>query len=230
MRYVMAFLIALCACTAAQAAEYGRYDLRQLVTATGTGAETRRSFDIAYLDRILADLSSHALNYPPQFDTPQHRQRATEDAQRLSGMLDVLTQVPQPNLELLRRAALLNSMAHNLDVPGAAAKADRDFAQALKAQPGNPQIHFQYGVFLAGSGQSQRALPHLEKARQGGVQAADYSLGLLYLGMGDKTRALEHLQRYRSTMTGPTTRIDELLDAIRHGRAEVKTDGMPAKP
>ena len=40
------------------------------------------------------------------------RQRATEDAQRLSGMLDVLTQVPQPNLELLRRAGLrvLNSL------------------------------------------------------------------------------------------------------------------------
>ena len=230
MRYCMALLIALCVCTGAHAAEYGHYDLRQLLSTSGTGAQTRRSFDMAYLDRILADLGSHALNYPPQFDTPQDRQRAADDAQRLSGMLDVLTQVPQPSLDVLRRAALLNSMAHNLDVPGAAARADRDFQQALKLQTDNPQIHFQYGVFLAGSGQSQRALPHLQKARQGGVQTADYSLGLLYLGMGDKARALEHLQRYRSSMTGPSTRIDELIDAIRHGRAEVKTNNGPAKP
>lgn len=143
-------------------------------------------------------------------------------------MLDVLTQTPNPQPAILHRAAMLNAMAHNLDVPGAAAKADKLFQQLLALQPGDAKISFRYGVFLASSGQTTRALPYLEKAQQAGVKDADYSLGLLYLGKGDKAQALEHLDRYRQGMTGPTQRMDDLLDAIKNNRVQVKTEKAPA--
>jgi len=61
-----------------------------------TPAGKKYGFDSAYLDQMLNDLSTHAQNYPPQFDTLQDKQRATQDVQALSGILDILINVPTP--------------------------------------------------------------------------------------------------------------------------------------
>ncbi|MDA0200128.1 MAG: hypothetical protein OT643_15305, partial [Bacteroidetes bacterium] len=116
-RLLLALLVVLVTSNA-NAREYGNYDPKRLLTISETSAGKNYGFDSAYLDQILNDLSAHAKNYPPQFDTPQDKQRATQDVKALSGMLDILINVPTPNSELLVRASYINSMGHNLDIPG----------------------------------------------------------------------------------------------------------------
>ena len=133
-KLIFLLLVALVA-SAASAKEYGHYDLQRLLTITETPTGKIYDFDKAYSDRILRDLKAHAQNYPPQFDTPQDKQRAIQDAQAMSGMLDTLIDVPAPDPELLARAAYVNSLAHNLDIPGAAEKASSIFQRLLAAVP-----------------------------------------------------------------------------------------------
>ncbi len=222
--YLSALLIVMIASTAS-AKEYGHYDVNLLLQKETTSAGTRYSFDVGYLDRMLNDLSSHANNYPPKFDTPQEQQRAIHDVSALSGMLNLLLQEPTPNPEFLLRAAYINSMGHNLDIPEAAEKANRLFQQFLAQATSDPKGNFMYGTFLGNIGKSAEALPYLKKSLSLGVIDANWSLGLTYLMLGDKDNAIRHLEaykRYRPENEG----TDRLIDAIRNGKVQVKrSDG-----
>lgn len=217
---LLCLLILLAACTA-HAKEYGQYDPKRLLLVAETPEGKKYRFDGAYLDQMLNDLASHANNYPPQFDSPQDKQRAIQDVKALSGMLDTLINVPSPNPEFMLRAAHLNSMGHNLDIPGAAEKAGAIFQKHLAARPEDPRGNFLYGVFLGGSGRPKEALPYLEKALSVGVVDAAYAIGMSHLMLGDKAKALQFLESYKRSKPADT-RVDTLIDAIRNGKVELK--------
>jgi tetratricopeptide (TPR) repeat protein len=221
MRKLLLPLISLLVTFTASAREYGNYDPQRLLTTSETSAGKKFGFDGAYLDLMLNDLSSHAKNYPAQFDTPQDKQRATRDVAALSGMLDVLINVPTPSTELLVRAGYINSMGHNLDIAGSAEKASSIFQRLLAASPSDPRGNYIYGTFLAGMGKSKEALPYLEKALSVGVTDAAYAIGMSYLALGDKDKALENLDEYKRNRPNDKN-VDKLIDAIRTGKIELK--------
>ena len=221
MRTLLLTALILLITSAASAREYGNYDTKRLLTVSETPTGKKYGFDIAYLDQMLSDLSAHAKNYPPQFDTPQDKQRATQDIRALSGMLDVLINVPTPNPELLIRAAEVNSMGHNLDIAGAAEKANTIFQRLLTASPSDPMGNYMYGVFLSSIGKPKEALPFLEKAFAIGVTDAAYAIGMTYLALGDKAQALKNLQDYKRREPSDAN-VDKLIEAIRDGKIEFK--------
>jgi tetratricopeptide (TPR) repeat protein len=206
----------------AQAREYGRYYPKRILTVSNSPSGTRHGIDLEYLDLILDDLSTHAKNYPPTFDTPQDRQRAIQNIAMLSGMLDILVNDPDPSQEILLRAGYLNSMGHNLDISGSALRAIDCFEKLLVIAPDHPLGNYRYGKFLAESNNGRRALPYLRKAHSLGVVDADYTLGLTCLGLGDKQSALEYLQAYRKACPGALN-VDFLINAIRNGNLQFKT-------
>lgn len=223
MRIVTLFLLSalLSSSFLAYGKEYGNYDLKRILTFTETPSGKSYGIDGRYLDQILNDLSLHAKNYPPQFDSHQDRQRAIQNVKALSGMLDLLVNGPNPHPELLWRAGFLNSMGHNLDIPGSAEKAVAIFQKSLSISPSDPRSNYMYGTLLAGMGKWNEALPYLQKAHSAGVADASYSLGMTYLSLGEKEKALEHLEIYqqRSPHDG---NIGKLIDGIRNGKLEVK--------
>jgi tetratricopeptide (TPR) repeat protein len=217
---LLAALMVLIAASA-HAGEYGNYDPMRLLTASQTSSGKKFGFDGAYLDRMLDDLSAHARNYPPRFDTPHDRERAVRDVKTVSGMLDVLINVPTPNPEILLRAGILNSIGHNLDIAGSADKADAAFRRLLAAVPAHPRGSLMYGTFLAGAGKPGAALRHLETALAAGVDDAAYALGMTYLSMGNREQALAKLEEYQRRRPGDAS-LARLIDAVRNGRIELK--------
>lgn len=221
MHRLLLILIVVLVTSSASAREYGNYDPKRLLTVSETPAGKNYGFDGAYLDQMLNDLSAHAKNYPPQFDTPQDKQRAIQDVKALSGMLDILINVPNPNPELLVRAGYVNSMGHNLDISGAAEKTNSIFLRLLAAVPSDPRGNYMYGIFLAGVGKPKEALPYLEKALAVGVVDAAYAVGMTYLSLGDKEQALKNLENYKQRKPSDEN-VVKLIDAIRSGKIEIK--------
>ncbi len=221
MRFSILTLLLLLSFSVSHAKEYGNYDPKRTLTVSESPTGKKYGFDTSYLDQMLNDLALHAKNYPPIFDTPQDRQRAIQDVKTLSGMLDILINEPTANPELLRRAGFLNSIGHNLDIPGSAEKTLSIFQRLLATVPSDPQGNFMYGTFLAGAGKPKEALPYLKKALAVGVTDAAYAIGMTYLTLGDKKRALENLEAYRKRK--PTDgNVDKLIQAIREGKVEFK--------
>ena len=207
----------------AQAKEYGNYDLKRMVTFSETPSGKQAGIDLNYLDQILNDLGLHATNYPPQFDTPQDRQRAIQDVKTLSGMLDILLNDPSPNAEILLRAGFINSLGYNLDIPGSGEKTSAIFERLLEAAPSNPRANYMYGRFLAGAKKPKEAIPYLEKALEAGVGDAVYALGMTHLSLGDKQKALKNLEDYRKRRPNDENTA-KIIDAIRNGTGEFKTN------
>lgn len=203
------------------AKEYGNYDPKRLLTVSESPSGKKYGFDGAYLDQMLNDLALHAKNYPPNFDTPQDQQRAIQDVKSLSGMLDILINVPTANPDLLVRAGFLNSIGYNLNIAGSGEKTTAIFKRLLKAAPSDPRGNFMYGTFLAGSNKPKDALPYLEKALAVGVVDAAYAIGITYVTLGDKNKALENLENYKHRKPSDGN-VDKLIDAIRNGKIEFK--------
>jgi predicted Zn-dependent protease len=221
MHKLLLVLFLVLVTNAVSAKEYGKYDPKRLLTVSETSAEKKYGFDSAYLDQMLNDLSAHAKNYPPQFDTPQDKHRATQDVKVLSGMLDILINVPSPSPEILARSGYINSIGHNLEIPGAAEKADSIFQRLLALVPSDQQGNYMYGTFLAGVGRPKDALPYLKKALDVGVTDAAYAIGMTYLTLGDKEQALKSFEDYKRRKPSDGN-IDKLIDAVRNGKIELK--------
>lgn len=196
--------------------EYGIHDPKQMLTVSESATGKKYGIDLPYLDQMLTDLALHAKNFPPQFDSDQEKQRAVKDIKTLSGMLDVMVAGPNPPPELLWRAGFLNSMGHNLDIPGSAEKTSAIFLKLLAASPSDPRGNYMYGVFLAVSGKPKESIPYLEKATALGVVDATYSLGVAYLSLGDPEKALVNLDIYQKQRPNDENVI-KLIGAIRKG-------------
>jgi tetratricopeptide (TPR) repeat protein len=204
------------------AQEYGVYDPRKILTVSETNAGKKYGLDLQYLDQIISDLSLHARNYPPKFDSESDQQRAIKDTQTLSGMLDPLVNNPQASPALLRRTSLLHSIGHNLDIPGATQKADRDFRNLLKQHPDDAAANFAYGAFLGGSNQGGKALPYLEKSAKAGYSNAYYSLGMAYLMQNNTELALKNFAIYKRHTPNDQS-VVEIMEAIKNGSIHVNS-------
>lgn len=221
MRLIAVICLAFFCFSAAHAKEYGDYDVERILIERDTPSGKNHSIDVTYLDQIIDDLDTHANNYPPVFDSPQDHQRASKDAHMLSEVLDIPTSGANPHPGLILRAAILNSLAHNLDIKGAAERANQLFQKLLTDDPSNPMGNHRYGVFLSGVGKTKEAIPYLEKALASGAIGVNYSLGVSYLILGNKQRAIEYLEAFQRERPNDTS-VVKLLEAIRRGKIEYK--------
>lgn len=215
------FLMAEIFWGAAVAKDYGHYDPVLILTVTENSFGRKHGIDTIYLDRILDDLAFHAQNYPPQFDSPQDRQRAVRDIKTLSGMLNILVNGQSPHPDILLRAGHLNSIGYNLDVPGSGERTRTCFKKLFETAPSHPQGNYLYGIFLAGAGKPGEAIPYLERAFRAGVTDAAYSLGMVYISMSEQQRALEYLGIYHQRRPNDK-HVVKIIEAIRSGNIKVE--------
>jgi hypothetical protein len=207
----------------AQAADYGRYDLTQLVQKNAPPAKGA-TLNLVLVDQVLSALQQHAGNYPPKFDSPSDAQRAKADATKLMGMLGAVFSAGSAPPEMLLRMGMLGTVSHNMDVPGGAAYAQTHFERLLKVDPAHAGGNFQYGTFLGNTGRAKEALPYLVKAKDKGVIPALYAIGMSHLMLGEKALALENLQAYQKALPGDAA-VGKLIEAVQSGKAEVKKAG-----
>jgi predicted Zn-dependent protease len=218
----LACLVMLLTFTAsvANAVEYSGYDPQRILTVSdNTSGQKVYGLDMLYLDRMLGDLSQHAGRYPPSFDSTEQKQRAVQDLNALSGMLDLLLKDGKPNPQILFRSAIANRMAHNLDISGAAENAEQQFQALLQVEPDAPQVNYQYGIFLAETGRVERSISYLEKALALGLEEANYSLGMAYLGVGNKAEAIARLNVYLKNKPSDSA-IQKIIQGIHAGTIE----------
>ncbi|MCE2595041.1 hypothetical protein K6Y31_09450 [Motilimonas cestriensis] len=201
------------------AKEYAYHDPSAIIVSSGK----QHQLDIAALDEIINDLSYHAKNYPPKFDSENDKQRATNDVKKLSAILQILLNSPKPEPALLKRSGLVNSIGHNLDISGAAKLADKDFSKLLALEPNNAEGHYLYGIFLAGAKQATKALPHLKKAVALGYTDAYFSLGMVYLTQGNIKQALTNLKTYKDHRPDDKN-TDKIITAIEEGKFKINAN------
>ncbi len=220
----------LLACAALFAKPYPKYDVVKSVLHD-------QGFDGDAADKIREDLADHAGEYPPKFDNEADRKRAEKDAVTLarlySGLLEqkiVTEKQPERYRSVLHSIARLNWIAHNLDVPGAAAKADQHYRLLLAALPQKQRAGMQgeYGGFLASVGQTDAAVKMLNEAVQGGSDRSRLPLGMALLSQGKKAESLKQLRAYAKKYP-QDERTAKFIDAVENGRFEVKRTEMPKR-
>ena len=220
----------LLACATVFAKPYPKYDVVKSVLHD-------QGFDGDEADRIREDLAGHAGEYPPKFDNEADRKRAEKDAVTLarlySGLIEqkiVTEKQPERYRSVLHSIARLNWIAHNLDVPGAAAKADQHYRMLLAALPQKQRAGMQgeYGSFLASIGQTDAAVKMLNEAVQGGSERSRLPLGMALLSQGKKAESLKQLRAYAKKYP-EDKRAAKFIDAVENGRFEVKRTEMPKR-
>jgi tetratricopeptide (TPR) repeat protein len=212
-------------------APYGQYDAdKALVTKTAEDGTEESYIDLAYVDEMLDDLWRHARDYPTKFASAEDRERATLDARQLQPIVDVLAERENASPQNLRRAALLYSMAHNLDVPDAAEKAHGYFQKWIARDPKDAAARYHFGMFLTGSGSAATAIPHFEEALRLGETQARWGLGMAYLYTGQNEKALEQLEAY-ARLHPDHEHAAMMIAAIREGRVKINSEpGTSSQP
>ena len=220
----------LLTCAALFAKPYPKYDVVKSVLHD-------QGFDGDAADKIREDLADHAGEYPPKFDNETDRKRAEKDAVTLarlySGLIEqkiVTEKQPERYRSVLHSIARLNWIAHNLDVPGAAAKADQHYRLLLAALPQKQRAGMQgeYGGFLASVGQTDAAVKMLNEAVQGGSNRSRLPLGMALLSQGKKAESLKQLRAYAKKYP-QNERAAKFIDAVENGRFEVRRAEMPKR-
>ena len=206
----------------AQAKPYPKHDLTQIIQ------PNRVNFTAT--EPIIQDLSDHAKMYPTQFDNEKDKALATQEASELARIFDGLlaTEIVTPQNQnyhfVLLHAARINWIAHNLDVPNAADRANLHYQTLLKqvSNPDKANILGEYGNFLASSGQIKPAIQILKQAVQAGNTRAKRSLAMAYLSNNQKDNTLKTLREYTKAYPNDAE-AKEFLNAIQNGRVEIKT-------
>lgn len=220
----------LLACATVFAKPYPKYDVVKSVLHD-------QGFDGDAADRIREDLADHAGEYPPKFDNEADRKRAEKDAVTLarlySGLLEqkiVTEKQPEQYRSVLHSIARLSWIAHNLDVPNAAAYADQHYRMLLAVVPQKQRAGMQgeYGSFLASIGQTDAAVKMLNEAVQGGSERSRLPLGMALLSQGKKSESLKQLRIYVKKYP-EDKRAADLIDAVENGRFEVRRAEMPKR-
>ena len=220
----------LLACAAVFAKPYPKYDVVKSVLHD-------QGFDGDAADRIREDLADHAGEYPPKFDNEADRKRAEKDAVTLarlySGLIEqkiVTEKQPEQYRSVLHSIARLSWIAHNMDVPNAAAYADQHYRMLLAVVPQKQRAGMQgeYGSFLASIGQTDAAVKMLNEAVQGGSERSRLPLGMALLSQGKKAESLKQLRAYAKKYP-QDERTAKFIDAVENGRFEVKRTEMPKR-
>ena len=220
----------LLACATVFAKPYPKYDVVKSVLHD-------QGFDGDAADKIREDLADHAGEYPPKFDNEADRKRAEKDAVTLarlySGLLEqkiVTEKQPEQYRSVLHSIARLSWIAHNLDVPNAAAYADQHYRMLLAVVPQKQRAGMQgeYGGFLASIGQTDAAVKMLKEAVQGGSERSRLPLGMALLSQGKKSESLKQLRAYAKKYP-QDERAAKFIDAVENSRFEVKRTEMPKR-
>lgn len=154
------------------------------------------SFNQDGAEKFINELSPHARDYPPQFDSQAQGDRMRKQLRDMLPSINAASnRSPQdPKLKFMKAHA--NSMGHNLDLAGCAELAVASYTELIALQPKSGRAYFYLGGFLASTGQGAESIPFLLKATELGVTDAHYTLGFMYLMQGDKRSALEQLKAY----------------------------------
>lgn len=206
----------------AYAKPYPKHDLSKIVTPN--------SVNFAVAEQIYQDLSRHAQMYPTTFDNARDKALATAESKELSRIFNsllhtkIITPQHEAYLQILHRAARINWMAHNLDVPQAAAYADRHYQTLLSAVSGKEKaaVLGEYGNFLASVGQTDKAVALLKQSVQAGNAAAKKTLAMALLAQGKQNDAERNLREYVKAHPQDTD-AKKILQAVQAGRVEVKS-------
>jgi tetratricopeptide (TPR) repeat protein len=202
------------------AQSYGNYDARKIITvsrdATGQGVAT---WNLLYLDQLIHDLELHAGTYPPKFDSDLDQKKAQDDLQKVIYLLGIMKD-GRPSQNIMMRAANIYRIAHNLNTPNAAEKANSLYSELIAEYPSDPHIAFQYGVFLGEIGQLDQSIVNLNKALTLGETHANFSLGMAYLAQGHQDQALSYLRAYKKNYPEDNN-VEPIIEAIESGQVKV---------
>lgn len=205
--------------TPAFAEPYGTYDLNKILLTVDTPSGKKREIDLRYLGTMINDLAIHAKTYPVQFDSDADRGRAYNDLASLSNLMDMLTNGPNPNPELLLRSGLVHNMAHNVGLPDEMKKAVLAYDRLLRTTPDHPKGNYFLGALLADAGKYRLSIPYLEKAFQLGELNAGFTLGVVYIALDEKNNAIASLENYLKKLPDDTT-AQQLLAGVKSGQVK----------
>jgi Tfp pilus assembly protein PilF len=147
-----------------------------------------------------------------------------EKLDKLIGVLAIVEENQQKNADFLLKSAFVQSMAHNINMKGAAKKAKEEFDKLLELEPDNIKGNYLYGMFLSGTQKYHfESIPYLEKAFALGETDAQYTLGLLYYQQGDKNKGLSYLREYAAN-NPEQERVKKVISAIESGKLKFQHD------
>ncbi len=156
------------------------------------------SIQLDSIDVALADIATHAKNYPPTFSSKAQREEVKEKLRGIIKLLDSAVANHPDDRDLLLRNGFANSMGHNLDFEGCAQKSANVYEHLLTLRPTDEEANYHYGAFLGGVGRPKESIEYLLKAVELGSTEAHYSLAISYLMLEDKQSACSHLRIYVS--------------------------------
>ncbi|MGE5625866.1 MAG: tetratricopeptide repeat protein [Bacillota bacterium] len=203
-----------------------QYQLSDLVRSeTEANGQVSQYLDMPVLDSFLATIADYVQISPPRFDNDAERADATDKLTHIITVLVGLDTGDNVDVNILRREAFAQSLACNLDIPGACQKTDFAYGRLLKRTPDEPTANYLYGSFLAAMpSKGKVAERYLQKSLKLGVKRANYNLGILYLSLGQKRKALGCLQKYAADYPDDANAAKLIADIK---RGEVKASPKP---
>jgi tetratricopeptide (TPR) repeat protein len=182
------------------------------------------SVNLEVIDYYIARIAEHAKEYPPRFKSEEEFNEVAEKLDKLIGVLAIVEENQQKNADFLLKSAFVQSMAHNINMKGAAKKAKEEFDKLLELEPDNIKGNYLYGMFLSGTQKYHfESIPYLEKAFALGETDAQYTLGLLYYQQGDKNKGLSYLREYAAN-NPEQERVKKVISAIESGKLKFQHD------
>jgi hypothetical protein len=150
-------------------------------------------------------LAPHASRMPPRFNNRAEREQAAKDGRQLSDALDTPLRSDKLPAELLQLAGHWNTLAWRLGYGPAAERAFDLLKRTVRAEPDKFE------------GGSQSALVHLERAHDGGVLEASFTLGMLYIQLRDANTARYYLEHFATKTGTKDPNFFKLLNGLRYG-------------
>lgn len=159
------------------------------------------------LDEYLVALRLHAGNPTPRFNSETQQAQARRDAILMATSLAKITTAPDTGPELLLRAAISLSVAHNLGAPEAAAElADVRFERLLVLTPAHREGLLEYGIHLVNTRRPSAALPPLRRVLAQGEDQARWPLALSLAALNQRREAVAELDALQTASPAAATR------------------------
>jgi predicted Zn-dependent protease len=169
------------------------------------------------LDSQLAALRMHAGNPTLRFNSADQQAQARRDAILLAATMAQVTAPPETKFELLLRAGIALSVAHNLGAPEAAALADARFERLLQKVPELPAGLLEYGIHLTNTNRPNEALVPLRRALAQGNDDARWPLAMSLAALGQRSDAVAELETLQARSPAASLRypLAATLTALR---------------